>query len=87
MKKLSKIFAITLAVLLSAASVLPLVFEGKIGDIVKREAAARLRVRLGFEKLDVSLLRHFPHASLDVRGLTLARLSPATRSRRPTASR
>ncbi|WP_300232261.1 AsmA-like C-terminal region-containing protein [uncultured Alistipes sp.] len=76
MKKLSKIFAITLAVLLSAASVLPLVFEGKIGDIVKREAAARLRVRLGFEKLDVSLLRHFPHASLDVRGLTLAGGAP-----------
>ena len=35
MKKLSKIFAVTLAVLLAAASVLPLVFEGKIGDIVK----------------------------------------------------
>ena len=50
--------------------------RGKIGDIVKREANAMLAARLDFEKLDISLLRHFPRASLDLKGLTLVGEEP-----------
>lgn len=76
MKKILKIIAVTLVVLLVAVLLLPLFFEGKISGIVKREANAMLCARLDFEKLDVSLLRHFPHASLDIRRLTLVGEEP-----------
>lgn len=71
MKKTVKIAAITLAALLVAAITAPMLLRGKIGDIVKREANAMLDARLDFERLNISLLRHFPNASLEIRGLTL----------------
>ena len=40
--------------------------SGKIGDIVKREANAMLNAKVEFEKLDISLLRHFPKASVEL---------------------
>lgn len=71
MKRFLKITATVVAVVLVVAIVTPLLLRGKIGDIVKREANAMLAVRLDFEKLDISLLRNFPNASLNLKGLTL----------------
>ena len=71
MKKFVKIAAIVVAVLLAVALVAPIALRGKIADIVKREANGLLAAKLDFEKLDISLLRHFPHASLELKGLTL----------------
>lgn len=71
MKKLLKIAAIAVVVTLLAALVAPMALRGKIAQIVKNEANALLRAELDFEKLDISLLRHFPHASVDLKGLTL----------------
>lgn len=71
MKKTLKILGIALLVLLAAALVVPLALRGRIGDIVKHEANKMLTARLDFEKLDISLLRHFPNASIDLEGLTL----------------
>ena len=71
MKKGLKIFGIVLAVLLALLIVLPFALRGKIGDIVKTEANKMLNARLDFESLDVSLIRRFPKASLELRGLTL----------------
>lgn len=71
MKKTLKILGIVLLVLLAAALVVPLALRGHIGDIVKHEANKMLTARLDFEKLDISLLRHFPNASIDLEGLTL----------------
>ncbi len=71
MKRFLKITATVVAVVLVAAIVTPLLLRGKIGDIVKREANAMLAARLDFEKLDISLLRNFPNASLNLKGLTL----------------
>ena len=71
MKKLVKVAAATVAVVLVAALVAPTLLRGKIAQIVKREANAMLRARLDFERLDISLLRHFPNASLELKGLTL----------------
>lgn len=71
MKKTLKILGIVLLVLLAAALVVPLALRGRIGDIVKHEANKMLTARLDFEKLDISLLRHFPNASIDLEGLTL----------------
>lgn len=71
MKRFLKITATVMAVVLVVAIVTPLLLRGKIGDIVKREANAMLAARLDFEKLDISLLRNFPNASLNLKGLTL----------------
>lgn len=71
MKKSFRIAAIVVAVLLIVLIVAPMALRGKIAEIVKREANAMLTAKLDFEKLDISLLRHFPHASVELRGLTL----------------
>ncbi len=71
MKKIVKIAAITVAVVLVVLLVAPTLFRGKIESIVKREANRMLTAQLDFERLDISLLRHFPHASVDLKGLTL----------------
>ena len=71
MKKFFPIAAVVVAVLLALLLVAPMAFRGKIAGIVKREANAMLQARLDFEKLDISLLRHFPRASVELKGLTL----------------
>ena len=71
MKKFVKILATIIVVILAIALIVPMAFRGKIADIVKREANAVLAAKLDFEKLDISLLRHFPNASVDLKGLTL----------------
>ena len=60
-----------LLLLLAAALVVPMAFRGTLGEVVRREANARLAARLDFGSLDLSLLRHFPHASLELKDLTL----------------
>ena len=76
MKKIVKIVAIVVAVVLVAAFVAPMLLRGKIAQIVKREANEMLDARVDFEKLDICLLRHFPRASLDLKGLTVVGAGP-----------
>ena len=71
MKKIVKIAAIVVAVLLVLLLVAPMLLRGKIADIVKREANEMLTAQVDFEKLDISLLRHFPNASVELKDLTL----------------
>ncbi len=71
MTKLVKNILIGVVVLLAALIVAPSLLSGKVAQIVKTEANAMLQAKLDFEKLGISLLRHFPNASLDLKGLTL----------------
>ncbi len=71
MKKFVKIAAITVVAVLAVLLIAPTLFRGKIARIVKHEANEMLTAQLDFERLDISLLRHFPHASVDLKGLTL----------------
>ena len=71
MKKSVKIPLTVLLVVLAVVWIGPLAFRGRIEQIVKREANALLQAELDFESLNISLLRHFPNASLELRGLTL----------------
>lgn len=79
MKKIVKIAAVVAVVILAVALIAPIALRGKIADIVKREANAILAARLDFEKLDISLLRHFPNASVELKGLTLVGRRPFRR--------
>lgn len=71
MKRLLKIGAVVVAVLLVAAILTPMFFKGKITEIVKREANEMLRAQLDFKTMNISLLRHFSNASLELKELTL----------------
>ncbi len=71
MLKFLKWTAVTVAVILVVALTAPLLLRDKITEIIKREANEMLLARLDFDKLGISLLRHFPNASLDLKGLTL----------------
>ena len=62
MKKLFKVLGIAVLVVLALLVTLPLLVESRIDGIVRREAEKRLAARLDFERLDLSLLRHFPRA-------------------------
>ncbi len=66
MKKFLKICAIVLALLFAIVLIIPSLLSGKISDIVKREANAMLNAKVEFAELDISLLRHFPKASLSL---------------------
>lgn len=59
------------AVVIAVALLAPMALQGKIQEIVKREANNMLQAKIDFEKLNISLLRHFPNASLELKGLTL----------------
>lgn len=71
MKKLLKIAGVVVALLLGVIIIVPIALEGKVGDIVKREANKMLAARLDFEELDISLISRFPRASISLDGLTL----------------
>ncbi len=71
MKKVALFAACVVALFVVAAVVVPLAFRAKLEAVVKTEASKMLAAKLDFEKLNISLLRHFPYASLELKGLTL----------------
>lgn len=71
MKKFVKILTTVVVIVLAIALIVPIALRGKIADIVKTEANKMLTAQLDFERLNISLLRHFPNASVELKGLTL----------------
>lgn len=66
MKTALKIFGGLLIVIIALMIIVPALLSGKIGDIVKKEANEMVDAKVDFAKLDISLFRHFPKASLDL---------------------
>ena len=64
MKKGLKITAITVGVIIILMFLLPFAFQGKIADIVKTEGNKMLNAQFDFKKLNISLFRNFPQASV-----------------------
>lgn len=71
MKKLLKIALSAVAILLLVLFSAPLLLRDKIAEVVKREANEVLAAKFDFGSLNISFLRHFPKASLEMRGMTL----------------
>lgn len=71
MKKFLKIAGVVVVLLVAAMIIAPMVLKPKISEIVKKEANEMLNARLEFENLNLTLFRHFPHASVELKGLTL----------------
>ncbi|MBQ7856324.1 MAG: AsmA family protein [Alistipes sp.] len=87
MKKGIKILGVTILVILALMLVVPMALSGKIGDIVKREANAMLNAQVDFEKLDISLFRHFPNASLELVDFSVTGIAPFEGERLVAAKR
>ncbi len=71
MKKVLKITGFSLLALLALLLLLPFVFQGKIADIVKKEANNRLNATLNFDNLSLSFIRNFPKATISLTDLSI----------------
>ena len=71
MKKLLKITATVVALVLVLLIALPYAFKGKIETIIKEEGNKMLNATFDFENLDISLISQFPSASITLEGFWL----------------
>ena len=76
LKKILKITAIIFIVLLLALFSIPFLFKGKIIELVKNEANKSLNATLQFEDLSLSVFRHFPQLSIELKQLSIANKAP-----------
>ncbi len=71
MKRFLKVFGITIAVLLAALIILPIVFKGKIVEQVKIAINENVNAQVDFGSFRISLLRNFPDVSFRINELTV----------------
>ena len=71
MKKLLKILGVVIAAVFVLLLVLPIAFKGKIEAVVKQEGNKMLNAQFDFRSLDISLIRHFPQASVSLKDFWL----------------
>ena len=70
-KKGLKIALIVLIAILLIMFILPFAFQGKIAGIVKTEGNKMLNAEFNFDKLNISLFKHFPQASVSLKDFWL----------------
>lgn len=71
MKKVLKITVGAIVALLVVLMVLPFAFKGKLEGIVKEEGNKLLNAQFDFAKLDISLIKNFPSASVSLKDFWL----------------
>lgn len=75
-KKLLKIGGITLLILVGLLIAIPMFLEGKIADIIKNKVNQSINATLDFEDANLSLIKSFPDAYLDLKGISLINKAP-----------
>jgi len=70
-KKTLKITGIVIAAILVLLIVTPIAFQGKIGEMVKKEINESVNAEVDFDSFRISLIRNFPHVSLRINGLSV----------------
>jgi hypothetical protein len=75
-KKILRITAITLLVLVALAFILPVVFRGRIIRLVKTEINKKVNARVDFRDVSISLFRHFPRLTVGLQDLYVANAAP-----------
>lgn len=69
MKKVLKITALVLLLLIGFAFAAPFLFKGKIISIAKSQINKNLNAKVDFSDVDISLFRHFPKLAVALEGL------------------
>jgi len=76
MKKALKILGLIVLLFLALLIILPIVFESKIIELVKKTANKNINATLDFEKADLSLFRSFPSTELTLQNLYITNIAP-----------
>ncbi len=76
MRKVFKILGITLLIILALLIALPLIFQGKIKDTVKRVINENLNAKVEFSDVNLSFIKNFPQASVSVSDLSITNFEP-----------
>ncbi len=66
------VVSVVILLLFSTALLIPLKYEGKIKSILVEQLDASLTVPLKIQAIDLNLLRHFPKASVSIKGIELS---------------
>ena len=76
LRKVLKITGIVVLALIVILAVAPFVFKGRIMKTVKKSVNKNITATLDFDDVSVSLLRHFPRASVTISDLSLINAAP-----------
>jgi uncharacterized protein involved in outer membrane biogenesis len=71
LKKILKITGIIFLSLILLAFIVPIVFKKQVQALVKKEINKQLNANVDFTDAKLSLFRHFPKATITVKGLTI----------------
>jgi hypothetical protein len=71
LKKAFKIAGITLLSLVLLAFIVPVVFKKQVQALVKKEINKQLNAEVDFTDVKLSLFRHFPKATISIKGLAI----------------
>jgi cell division septum initiation protein DivIVA len=72
MKKVIKVFAIVIIIVLALLIILPFAFKGKIMTAAKKAINENLNAKVEFTDLGISLIRNFPNVTVTVESLSVA---------------
>lgn len=76
MKKTLKIIGSILVILLLILIISPFLFKGKIESIVKKQINEQINATVSWSDINLSLLRKFPNASIQIKGISLINKAP-----------
>src|SRR5438067_1965566 len=74
LKKIVKITAIVLCLLIGLAFAAPYLFKGKIISLVKTQINNKLNAKTEFSDVSISFFRHFPKVSVSIKDLQITGL-------------
>ncbi len=76
MKKIFKIGSIIILVFIAFIIIVPIVFEGKIIELVKKTANNNINATLDFKEADLSIWSSFPSASVSLENVSIVNNEP-----------
>ncbi|MEM8929422.1 MAG: AsmA-like C-terminal region-containing protein [Bacteroidota bacterium] len=75
-KKILRILGVLALVLIGTLIALPFFLEGKIADIIKNKVNQNINATLDFDDANLSLVKSFPNAYVDLKGVSLVNKTP-----------
>ena len=75
-KKVLRILGIVLLLIVGLLVALPFFLEAKIADIIKNKVNQSVNATLDFEEANLSLIKSFPNAYVDLQGVSLVNKAP-----------
>ena len=75
-KKILRVLGILVVFIVGIVIALPFFLEGKVADIIKNKVNQNINATLDFEDANLSLIRSFPDAYIDLKGVSLVNEAP-----------